>query len=212
MKIRLKSYIDIVLDALKHRKLLLYSAYVLKKVGLEIKPYYLTQESAQPNLKVKLSSDFGSATCDFLTLPEIKMIQSHPETREFPEMGVKDGSCLCYAIKYHQEIMSFIWCNLTRCDYLKSSFTLKNDETYLFNAYTYKIYRGANLAPYLRNECYKSLSKLGRTRLFSHTEYFNAPAVNFKKKVNAKHIKLSLYINLLRKFAWHITLKQYPVK
>jgi len=214
MNIRVKSWIDIVTDAVKHRKLLLYGAYVLKKTGLEISPYYLTQESFQPDLKVKLSSDFDSTTCDFLTLPEMKMIHSHPETQGFSEVQTefKDCDCLCYAIKNRQEIMSYIWCNLTRCDYLKSSTKLNKDEAYLFNAYTYKKYRGANLAPYLRNECYIALGKLGRTRLFSHTDYFNTPAINFKKKVNARNVKLSLYISWLHKFEWHVTLKQYPVK
>jgi hypothetical protein len=208
-----KSLTNILAEGVKQKKLLLYGSYVLSKVGLTVVPYYLTQEAASDNLKITPPSKLGSISCGFLTLPEIGMIYANPETRAYAEIKstFKNDTCSCFGIKKDQEIIAFTWCNLTRCHSSFDTFAIKEDEAYLFNAYTYKKYRGYNLAPYLRYETYKYLKEIGRTRFFSYTEYFNTPAVNFKKKINARHVKLRLYIKLLFKFRWNITLKNYPV-
>jgi hypothetical protein len=211
MKNPIKSFTKVVAEGIKHKKLLLYGSYALSKIGLTIAPYYLTRESASENLKVSFPSDLGSIRCGFLTLPEIGTIYSNSETRGYAALAstFKNDDCLCFAIKQDQEIMAFMWCNLTRCNSSFNSFFLTEDEAYLFNAHTYKKYRGFNLAPYLRCEIYKYLKEIGRTRIFSYTEYFNAPAVNFKKKIKAKHVKLGIHIKILFKYERNFTLKTF---
>lgn len=68
----------------------------------------------------------------------------------------------------------------------KRIFRLKEDEAYLNFMYTYNEFRGQNLAPYLRYHCYKMLEKENKLKLYSISEYFNKPAINFKEKLKAK--------------------------
>jgi hypothetical protein len=113
-------------------------------------------------------------------------------------------------LKQNEEIMAFMWCNFDRCSWMHD-FTLKSDEAYLFGVFTYAKYRGKNLAPYLNSQMYKALSGMGRTRLFSLTACFNTPALNFKKKLGARYVKMGLFIKLFHKIKWDICLKEYPV-
>jgi hypothetical protein len=75
--------------------------------------------------------------------------------------------------------------------------------------YTRDSYRGKNLAPYLRYKSYEMLKQIGRDKLYSVSDYFNSPAVKFKKKLNTKKIKLILFIQLFNKLHWTFTLKSY---
>jgi ribosomal protein S18 acetylase RimI-like enzyme len=138
-------------------------------------------------------------------------VYDHPETKEYATLvkAFRNDSHLCFGLKQNQEIMAFMWCNLDRCHWYASPFALKEDEAYLFDAYTYKKYRGMNLAPYLMYQVYKSLNKIGRTKLFSITEYLNTPAMKFKKKLGCRHLKLALFIKPFRLFKWNITLKDF---
>ncbi len=90
-----------------------------------------------------------------------------------------------------------------------SPFPLKNDEAYLFRARTMNAYRGKNLAPFLRYELYKKFAEMGYNQFYSITEYFNAPAAKFKKKLNAQNIKLCFYLGLFHKRLFNVTIKEY---
>ena len=103
-----------------------------------------------------------------------------------------------------------MWCNFDRCSWDGYMFKLTADEAYLFGVYTYRKYRGMNLAPYLNSQLYKALCEMGRTRLFSVIVYFNTPAINFKKKLNARYVKMGIFIKLFHKIKWNISLKEYP--
>jgi ribosomal protein S18 acetylase RimI-like enzyme len=213
MKNRIKTYDNALIDGFKHRKLFYYAASLLAKAGLQITPYFLTLELDTENNNIKLPSKLENVVCSFITPSEIEKIYNHTETKGYSltEKSFPDDKILCFALTHEQEIMSFIWCDLTRCRWPISPFPLKQDEAYLFSAYTYKKYRGMNLAPYLRKQLYTALCGTGRTRIYSHTEYFNTPAIHFKKKLNVKNIKLSLYIKLFSKYKWTITLKKYQL-
>jgi hypothetical protein len=208
----LRSLLGILTESIRHRLFFLYGTYVLSRIGILIAPYYLTRESLQENINIRLSQKSGSITYGFLTRPEIEEIYHHPETRSYAmlEKEYQNDACHCFALKQNGEVMAFMWANFNRCHYEYSPFGLQNDEAYLFNAYTYRKFRGMDLAPYLRFKTYQALTEMGRPRLYSLTEYFNTPALNFKKKLNARHIRLSVYIKVFSIFKQNITIKKYP--
>ena len=108
------------------------------------------------------------------------------------------------------KIAAFTWCRFDVFDYgPKGEFSLKKNEAYLFDMYTLRAFRGHDLAPFLRYRFYEELSKMGRDVLYSHSDYFNIPAVRFKSKLNAKIIMLCLYIRLFKRFRWHWVLRSY---
>ena len=70
-------------------------------------------------------------------------------------------------------------------------------------------YRGKGIAPYIRYQLYKELTKLGRNKLYSISDFFNAPAIKFKKKLNAKSHKLILFIEIFNKWRFSLLIKKY---
>ena len=195
----------------RQRLVLLSMFNRLGVIGIKIRPYYLTEEFPLDETDLSLNPKLEPMVAGFLSSSEIKEICAHPETAELKEETEKilEDGCLCFGLKYNNEIVAYTWCDLCKCHDRMLLFLLKEDEVYLFKAYTYEAYRGKNLAPFLRLQLYKHLNEMGRTKFYSVTDFFNTPAVKFKKKLGAKPLKLFLRIGLFNKYHWNITLKEY---
>ena len=85
-----------------------------------------------------------------------------------------------------------------------------DDEAYLENMYTYENFRGKNLAPYLRYQCYKMLAGEGKNVCYSMTQCFNTSSRKFKAKLGARHRELYLHIGLFKRFRRTVLLRRYP--
>lgn len=183
--------------------------YALEKIGIRIVPYYLTVESLHEDLRVDLK--FQPVYCVDLDYRKIKELSLDPEFKTLIKEAEKwtGENTRCFGLQYNNEIIAYCWYNLKSSDSEFISFTLREDEAHLFRARTLNKYRGGNLAPLLRYNLYKYLNSIGKTRYYSITEYFNKPALNFKSKLKAKHIKLYLYIGLFNKIKRNILLKRY---
>ena len=88
-------------------------------------------------------------------------------------------------------------------------FKMEANEAYLTNMYTFEDYRGQNLAPYLRYQCYKQLQQEGKNQFYSITQYFNKSSLKFKAKLGAQHHELWLHLGLFNKFKRTFLLKRY---
>ncbi|MFC2068059.1 hypothetical protein ACFLTP_03490 [Chloroflexota bacterium] len=198
---------------IRERTTMLSIAHLLEKIGIQITPYYITQEFLSDEMELSLEPKIQPVVSSFLSSTEINAMYNHPEIKSLGGEihNWQDDNCLCFSLKYNEEIIAYMWCNLSRCNIHFSPFLLNHDESYLFRARTLRAYRGKNLVPFLRYQLYKSLVEMKRTKFYSITEYFNTPALNFKKKLRAKHIKLCLYFGLFNKRLWNVTLKKYQV-
>jgi hypothetical protein len=148
----------------------------------------------------------------FLTSEDMKEIANSKRKESERELVARlNEEKKCFAAKYHGKLAAFTWCDFESCHDEFYTFTLKENEAYLFDAYTLMPYRGQNLAPYLRFKCYQALEALGRDRFYSISLYFNEPAMKFKRKLNAKPLILGLYIGLFKKWgrSWKIKDYQY---
>ncbi len=187
--------------------------YLYEKLSLiiVIKPYYLIQEFLfeEENLNLRLKLD--GCTVGFLTPTEIKAISANPEVPDSEDDLLKrlTNGCQGFGIKHNGEIIAYMWCNLRECNHWSLPFLLKEDEAYLFDARTFKAYRGNNLAPYLRYQLYEHLKGIGRNKFFSISVALDTSSLNFKKKLKAKPIKLYLYVDVLQRFHWTVQLKHY---
>ena len=187
----------------------------LNSSALSVVPYFLERELYIPatDLKTNITPKMLNLTTDFLGTREIESIYEHPE-RDGSEESYKisdrisDG-CLCYGVKSGQEIIAYTWCDLKCCNHKPLEFKLKDTEAYLFDMYTFKAYRGKNIAPYMRHQLYLHLNKMGRTDFFSVTAAFNNPSVRFKRKLGAYPSKLYLYITIGSFLKRNILLKSY---
>lgn len=196
----------------RQRLVLLYIFDRLERIGIEITPYYITEEFHfdEPDLILKPKLEPLSAS--FLSSAEIEKMFVHLEAKDVgggKKESVDEG-CLCFVLEHNNQIAAVMWCNLRRCHSKLSPFLLKEDEAYLFGAYTFKAYRGKDLAPYIRYQLYEQLNQMGRTKFYSITKFFNTSALKFKKKLKAKPLKLGLFIRLFNKYQWNVILKEYP--
>jgi hypothetical protein len=172
-------------------------------VGIRIEPFYITQEfpldEADRGLKPKLEPIVGG----ILSLSEIEAVYTHPESEDLSiekRKNLEDG-CHCYGLKHNNEIVAFAWYNLRKCHEV-APFPLKEDEVYLTGAFTFKAYRGMNLAPFIRKQLSSQLLEMGRTKFYSLTNVFNTPAIKFKNKIKAKPVKIIFSIKLFNKYDW----------
>lgn len=183
---------------------------VLGSRGIEIIPYFVTQESLKEGIAPSLDQGLGPVVTCLLSPAEIDEILAHPEGKT---MGSKETllgeRCFCFGLKLNGEVAACTWCNVHRCHSELDSFALKENEAYLCSAVTLMAHWGRNVAPLLRYELYRYLNQMGRTDFYSITEYFNAPARKFKEKLGARQLKLGLHIRLFSRWKRNITLRRY---
>jgi hypothetical protein len=196
-KLRYSSFLRIVLDG-------------IAKAGIRINLYYIVLEGLFNRSLLDLETGFDEYELCFLSPQDMKTISSIPG-RNFTEESLLErlqNGQKCFGVKYRGEIAAFTWCNFDRCTQWYK-FPLKDNEAYLFDAYTLMHFRGKGLAPYIRYQCYKELAKSDRHKLFSISDYVNTPSIKFKKKLNAKFIELRLSVELFRKCSFDLHLKKY---
>ncbi|NWG03620.1 MAG: GNAT family N-acetyltransferase [Syntrophaceae bacterium] len=175
----------------------------LDKLGIQIHLIYLIQEGITEGVTRQQQVGLEGCEVSFLgpeDMTEMAQIPYRPVRYEELQRRLKDGN-LCLGAKRDGHLVAFTWCNLTRCQSEGYSFSLNDDEAYLFDAYTASDLRGQGLAPALRYHLYGELARLGRTKIYSITERFNAPALRFKLKLGARILKSDWYVTLFRK--WH---------
>ena len=182
----------------------------LAQVGLDIRPYYWVQEEIFPCEEPIIKGDVFRYNVRFLNLEEIEEL-----SKNLPKMlaqdlivGIKNGQ-LCIALEYNNEIAAFTFVELKNFVFNRKAFTLKDNEAYLLNMWTFHSFRGRNLAPYLRYKTYQLLREQGRNAKFSITEYFNKSSIKFKKKLNSKNLMLIMSIVIFKRYYWNFLIKTY---
>ena len=203
--------IELIKGLFKHQLVLRFLFNRLRNTGVHIIPYYLTQERFNLETRPAVSPEIGPITVSLLSPAEMEAVYAELVSKGLgmSRAILTKHICECFVLKIKGEIVASSWCNLRECHDRLLSFTLKEDEAYLCNAATLNAYRGKNLAPFLRYAVYEHLSRLGRTRLYSITEYFNTPALKFKEKLGARQLRLGLCIRFFNTWKWDITLKRY---
>lgn len=183
----------------------------LDALGIKVIPFYLFLEESFDGILPYLEIESDEYETGFLGPTDMKAIADIPG-REISEKELiqrfKDGK-FCYGMKFHGEVVGFTWYDLNRCHFEHYKFSLKEKEAYIFDTYTLESSRRKGIASYIRYRLYKELAGLGKNIFYSIAEYFNMPSIKFKQKLDAKSLRLVLYIELFKK--WHIsmTLRKY---
>jgi hypothetical protein len=185
--------------------------YQLMKVGIEFSPYYLYQDGFNYTEIPEIKGSIEDYSCEFLRPEDMKIIGAlnYAGYSEDKLLSLLEAGEKCIGLKLKGEIAAFMWINFNEISYKSTIIHLKSNEANLWFMYTMESYRGNNLAPYLRYKSYEILKGMGRDKYYSISDYFNSPAVKFKKKLNTKKLKLILFIQLLNKLHWTFTLKSY---
>jgi len=183
----------------------------LTKFGIRITPYYTFREMIASTTLPDLSDKIENCKISFWGPEEIKAMAKIPGrklTEEDLLKRLREGH-QCLGIKKDSQVIAFNWFNFKELTFKWHRIPLNKKEVFLFDAYTLPGYRGKGFAPFLRECSYRELKKIGMTKAFSYTDYFNTPAVKFKLKLNAEKEKLSLYIVFFNKWPFHFIMKDY---
>jgi RimJ/RimL family protein N-acetyltransferase len=161
----------------------------------------------QQNLNIPLAKE--DSEISILTRDDMALLGNNKESNVTTQELIRllEGGCLGLAFRYKGKIAAYSWCDLNYINFKGRIVALKPNEACLFDARTYKAFRGKNLAPYVRHELCRLLNKRGIDRFFSITLWSNTASMKFKQKLGAKPIELFLYVGLFRKFHMHFRLR-----
>jgi len=182
----------------------------LAKIGFDFKPYYWVQEEVTPCKEPSIKGDASSFKIKYLDLEELTLISKNlPKQLAEEVIESFNKGQLCIGLEHNNEIAAYTFVELNDFIFNKKTYTLKSNEAYLLNMWTFHNYRGKNLAPFLRYQAYQLLKEKGIDTKYSITEYFNKSSIKFKAKLNSEHKKLMLSIILFKKFYWNFLIKNY---
>jgi GNAT superfamily N-acetyltransferase len=184
----------------------------LAQFGVRIELFHLVLEGlslADAADQERLSQDIEVR---FLTADEMAALAAIPgrqPTEANLRQRLQEGK-LCLGLCQQGAPVAFTWCDLEACCFEGYPlFQLRVNEAYLFDAYTRETARGNGLAPVMRYRLYKELARLGKTRCYSLTVLFNAPAARFKAKLGARILELHVLIEVCKRWRLHRVLRRY---
>jgi hypothetical protein len=199
---------------LKKHIMILSILHMGERIGIQVTPYYLTSESPPNEEGMKFKPKIQPVECSFVSPSEIDKLYSFPELKDlYIDLDIRhiNGS-QCFVLKNRDNILAYMWCNLHRFNSAILALSLKKNEAYVFGARALSDYRGMNLVPYLRSQLYQRLAQDGYTNFYGITECFNAPAIKVGQKLNARRLKLGLFVCIFYKIKWNINLKNYSTR
>jgi hypothetical protein len=202
--------VKLIWQLIKHGLILQGIRYAFAKIGLDIMPYYWVKEEAILSKKPLIRADSQDFNFISLNSEDIKLILDKSDSiNEKKILQSLENGQECVGLKFGNQIAAYMFIELNDFIFKNRAFKIKKNEAYLLNMFTFESFRGKNLAPYLRYCCYRYLENRNITVKYSVSNYFNKSAIKFKKKLNSKHLKLFVNIELFKKFRWHFLLKRY---
>lgn len=183
----------------------------MAKIDINIVPHYLVLEGLFDNPLSQFETDFDDYQICFLSAEDMKNIAAVPDQTITEKELIRwlDQGKICLGVKMNNRLVAYTWCDLKECNYKWRRFKLASNEAYLFGAYTLMEFRGRGIAPLIRYQFYKELSKLNRTRLYSISEFFNQQSINFKRKLNARFVDMGIQISIFNRLEFYYILKKY---
>jgi len=167
----------------------------LRRIGIDIHPCLLVREALHPVarvIEIDPTFTFGQLSED--DLPGIHSLRPGMNLERYRDF-LRTGK-FCFGVKHEGRLVAKMWIDFDRINSVLYSRPLETDEAYLFDAFSDEAYRGQNLAPFLRMQCYAQAQAMGRNRIYSISDFTNTPARRFKAKLGVQDEALILYWQL----------------
>ena len=184
----------------------------IAKLGLRLTPYYVVSEGIWGNSIPALEKEREDYTPRLLDEDDMKLLNRlRPKAISVEQLiqRLKDGH-FCLGLIHEGKVVAFNWANPHESSGSLCRFRLFANEAYLYDMFTVHAHRGKKLAPYLRCQTYRLLSRKGMTQIYSISDAFNTPSVRFKKRLNARFVKLGISVTLLNRHKFNFTLRESP--
>ncbi|OUS01339.1 hypothetical protein A9Q86_06015 [Flavobacteriales bacterium 33_180_T64] len=201
--------LKVISDVIKNGLFLQGVRHAFAKIGIDIMPYYWVEEEVILTEEPKLRTD-ETFVFKRLKKEDLKLIISEADSINESKIhqSFTDGQ-ECVGLTYNNQIAAYMFIELNDFTIKGRTFKLNPNEAYLLNMFTLPVARGKNLAPYLRYASYRYLEEKNIITKYSVSNYFNKSAIKFKKKLNSKHRKLYIHIELFKSLRSNFTLKTY---
>jgi len=115
----------------------------------------------------------------------------------------------CLAMFQGEELVCCCWATRTKANLIFESIDLREDEAYIYAAYTVETFRGKGYMPVLRRELCVLLAKNGARQMFSIVDVLNRPAMQVYEKVAATKVQLGVGFALFTLLSGRFTLRNY---
>ena len=180
----------------------------LRRIGIDIDPFLVFVEGTCDVESPPVDGDYEAFRISVDDLASLDTLGSGFSTDALRERLLKGH--ICIALKHRGRVVAYTWADTAEINDASCRTKLGTNEVYLYDAFTSPEYRGRGLAPLMRIRSYEALRALGKSTFFSISDYFNTPAIRFKRKLNARFVRLciSLRIGKRRLGVW--TIKTYP--
>lgn len=196
---------------MRHGLVLFSILNFLRRFGVYINPYWVDLESLAFCPEPSLKDDPGLYHLDSINKEDVLLLYHQLRWNTDTLTDHIKSEFRGVGLYRNEELEAFMMIRTKSFAFFGKEFQLGQNEAYLENMYTYEKFRGKNLAPYLRYQCYKLLAAEGRTNCYSITQYFNTSSRKFKAKLGAKPSELWLHLGLSKKLHRTILLKKYTV-
>lgn len=180
----------------------------LKRLGIVIDPFYLFLEGTRDTTLPSVEGEFQVCQITSENLPLLTTLGSAVTIEKLQERLARGH--ICIALRHKGYVVAYTWADTTEINDSTYRTKLGENEVYLYDAFTRPEYRGQGLAPLMRVRCYETLRALGKSTFFSISDCFNTPAIRFKRKLNARFVRLCVSLRIGNRKLGVWTIKTYP--
>ncbi|WP_435622555.1 GNAT family N-acetyltransferase [Flagellimonas sp.] len=185
----------------------------LARIGIDIMPYYWVQEAVTPVIPPKIKDESDGYSVSFFDQNDVEYIIDNIKGLHFTQTEhYFDENQWCIGVKKNNEIAAYMLVQFSDFDFRGRTIPINSNEAYLNQMYTFEAFRGKNIAPYLRFQCYEMLREKGILNIYSITEYLNKSSKRFKRKLNSEYLSLWLSIQLFGRYTKNIKIKDFRNK
>lgn len=182
------NYLGHLLERFRHEPKSQLLLDALGRLGVVIQPFYLFEETFPTGPMPELAPGLRDAEVRQLGPDDMKAVAAVPwrglDEAVFRQRLRQGNGCL--GLYDDGVLAAFTWYDLRECNYEGWRFPLREDEAYLFDAFTLSPWRGQGVAPYLRYKSYSLLAEAGRKRFLSVSIRANRAAIRFKQKLGGR--------------------------
>ena len=174
------------------------------RLGIAIQPFYLFEESLPPGGPPPVDPALQAARIRLLGPEDMGAVAAVPWRgldEAFFRQRLEHGNG-CLGLFDGGELAAFTWFDPRECNYEGWRFPLRDDEAYLFDAFTLTPWRGKGLAPYLRYRVYEILAEQGRRRFYSVSIRSNRAAIRFKEKLGGRIVARGYRVGLFGRWSF----------
>lgn len=118
------------------------------------------------------------------------------------------GDC-CLALFENEELACCCWASRAKANLIFESIDLRENEAYIYAAFTFDGFRGKGYMPVLRRQLCDLLAQDGARHMFSVVDVLNRPAIRVYEKMGARRVQLGVGLAFFTLVSGRFKLRNY---